>query len=151
VSRTLPQAAGALPILSATVEYAFRALSELAALHPAETLRSADLAVRTGVPEAYLQKVLRRLVHHGFLRASKGRSGGFSLARPAKAVRFVDVLVALDAMPSDTRCAFGRPQCSAVNPCALHPAWSRLRKSVAEWAETTVLSDIVGSAPARRG
>jgi Rrf2 family iron-sulfur cluster assembly transcriptional regulator len=144
---SLPQHKTTVPLLSTTVEYAFRALAELAAAAPAEAIPSAELAVRTGVGEAYLQKVLRRLVSHGLLHGSKGHGGGFSLARPASRIRFIDVLEALDAVPSMDRCAFGRPRCSAANPCALHPAWARLRDTITEWAVTTTLADV---APARR-
>jgi Rrf2 family iron-sulfur cluster assembly transcriptional regulator len=139
---SLPQHRPPIPLLNTTVEYAFRALSELAGAAPAETIPSADLAVRTRVPEAYLQKVLRRLVGHGLLHANKGHGGGYALARPASRIRFIDVLEALDAVPSVDHCAFGRPKCSAANPCALHPAWARLGAYVSEWARTTTLADV---------
>jgi Rrf2 family protein len=134
----------AVPLLTATVEYGLRALAELAMAGPAEAIPSADLAVRTGVPEAYLQKVLRRLVSHGLLHGSKGHGGGFSLARPASRIRFMDVLEALDSVPSVEACAFGRVRCSATDPCPLHPSFARLRESLIEWAQTTTLADVTG-------
>jgi Rrf2 family iron-sulfur cluster assembly transcriptional regulator len=148
--KSLPQHAHAVRLLPTTVEYAFRALAELAGAAPAETVPSADLAVRTGVPEAYLQKVLRRLVSHGLLHGSKGHGGGFSLARPASRIRFADVLDAMDALPSIDRCAFGRPRCSSANPCPLHPAWARLRECVTEWADTTTVADVASGEATRR-
>jgi Rrf2 family protein len=151
MGRALAQHVPAVPLLTATVEYAFRALAELAAAKPAESIPSADLAVRTGVPEAYLQKVLRRLVSRGLLHGSKGRGGGFSLARPASRIRFMDVLDALDAVPSVDACAFGRPRCSATDPCPLHPAWARLRESLFDWARSTTLADVDATGPRTPG
>lgn len=145
MSRSLPQAsAHSSRLLTGTAEYALRALAELAVSAPGEAVRTADLAKRTGVPEAYLAKVLRRLVSHDVLRATKGHGGGFTLARPPAEIRFVDVLEAVDSMPLANRCAFGRPSCSPEDPCPLHPAWTRLKDTFLEWARTTTLADIAG-------
>jgi len=143
MSRSLPQAsAHSSRLLTGTAEYALRALAELAAGEPGEVVRAVDLARRTGVPEAYLAKVLRRLVSHDVLRATKGHGGGFMLARPPSEIRFVDVLEAVDSMPLANRCAFGRPKCSSEDPCALHPVWTRLKDTFLDWARTTTLADV---------
>jgi Rrf2 family protein len=150
VSRSLPQVDHRPPLLTTTAEYALRALVELAASPPAVAVRAADLAVRTGVPEAYLSKVLRRLVNSGLLHGTKGHGGGFMLARPAARIRFVDVFEAVDGMPSSNRCVFGRPKCSESNPCPLHPTWSKLKDAFIEWARTTTLADVDVGAGSRR-
>ena len=140
--RALPQATHGPPLLTTTAEYALRALAELATEGPAEAVRASDLAARTGVPEAYLSKVLRRLVSRGLLHGTKGHGGGFMLARPAARIRFIDVLEAVDAMPEANRCIFGQPRCSEANPCALHPAWSKMKGAFEAWARTTTLADV---------
>ena len=142
MGRSLPQAATSTRLLTSTAEYALRALAELALSEPGRALRTVDLAAKTGVPEAYLAKILRRLVSHGVLEGTKGHGGGFVLARPASRIRFVDVLEAVDSMPLANRCAFGRPRCSASKPCPLHPVWSKLKDSFLDWARTTTLADI---------
>lgn len=129
-----------MPMLTQTAEYALRALAVLASAK--QPLRSLDLAERTGVPDAYLAKVLRPLVEQGLLRASKGHGGGFSLARAPDRIRFVEVLEALDSMPTPGRCAFGWGKCSATSPCPLHPAWARLNASFEDWATKTTLADV---------
>lgn len=147
MSRSLPQSTQAPPLLTTTAEYALRALAELATGAPAESVPAADLARRTGVPEAYLSKVLRRLVEAGLLHGTRGHGGGFILARPAAKIRFLDVLEAVDAMPAENRCIFGQPRCSEASPCLLHPAWSKMKSSFETWATTTTLADV---APPRR-
>lgn len=142
--RPLPQAEHSSRLLTGTAEYALRALSALASGDPPAPARATDLAARTGVPEAYLAKVLRRLVRHGLLHASKGHGGGFALARPPSRIRFVEVLEAVDSMPLANRCAFGKAKCSPSNPCLLHPAWSKLKDSFLDWARTTTLADVSG-------
>lgn len=140
--RSLPQAAHNSRLLTGTAEYALRALAELASCAPGEAMRTVDLAARTGVPEAYLAKVLRRLVSRDLLRATKGHGGGFTLSRPPERIRFVEVLEAVDSMPLANRCAFGRASCSSADPCPLHPVWTKLKDAFLEWARTTTLADV---------
>jgi Rrf2 family protein len=142
MTRSLPLADHRPPLLTTTAEYALRALVELASSPPAQAIRAADLAVRTSVPEAYLSKVLRRLVSKGFLHGTRGRGGGFMLARPATRITFLEVLTAVDSEPSSNRCVFGRPKCSDKNPCPLHPAWKKVREAFIDWAQTTTLADV---------
>ena len=143
MARPLPQvSAHSSRLLTGTAEYALRALAELAVCAPGEMMRTVDLAKRTGVPEAYIAKVLRRLVSHDVLRATKGHGGGFALARPPAQIRFVDVLEAVDSMPLANRCAFGRPSCSSQDPCPLHPVWTQLKDTFLEWARNTTLADV---------
>jgi Rrf2 family transcriptional regulator, iron-sulfur cluster assembly transcription factor len=143
LTRALPKAGQGPPLLTTTAEYALRALAELANGGPAEAVTAADLSLRTGVPEAYLSKVLRRLVSHGLLHGTKGHGGGFMLARPARRIRFLEVLEAVDSMPATNRCIFGRPTCSSAEPCPLHPAWSRMKEAFVSWASTTTLAEVV--------
>jgi Rrf2 family protein len=150
MTRSLPQVDHRPPLLTTTAEYALRALVELASSPPAQAVRAADIAARTGVPDAYLSKVLRRLVSGGLLHATKGHGGGFMLARPAVRIRFVDVFEAVDGMPSSNRCVFGRPKCSDTNPCPLHPTWTKLKDAFVEWARTTTLADVDGTRGAHR-
>jgi len=145
LTRSLPQVTHAPPLLTTTAEYALRALAELATCRPAEAVTAADLSARTGVPEPYLSKVMRRLVSHGLIHGTKGHGGGFMLARAAGRIRFIDVLEAVDSMPSANRCVFGRPRCSESNPCLLHPAWSKMKDAFVEWARTTTLADVSGA------
>jgi Rrf2 family protein len=133
-----------------TVEYALRALTELASLPRESALTASDLADRAEVPPAYMSKVLRRLVERGLVQGRKGHHGGFALARPAHLVRFVDVLTALDAMPPTNRCAFGWEKCDARAPCPLHPAMDRLNRIFAHWARSETLADCAKGLP-RRG
>lgn len=129
-------------ILNQTAEYALRAMAVLAELGAGEGLKSADLAERTGIPVAYLSKVMRRLVLEKLVESRKGHGGGFRLAQPARDIRFLDVLRAADHLPVPDRCAFGWGSCDAKHPCSLHQAWSELNRAVLSWAEDTTLADL---------
>ncbi len=133
-------------LLPQSAEYALRALSCLLDLPAGTGLRSSDLAERSGVPAAYLQKVLRRLVEAGLLDSRKGHGGGFRLARAPGSIRFADVLDAMDSEPPKA-CAFGWDRCDASHPCPLHPAYAALRTSFDAWASGVTLADVDPTPP----
>jgi DNA-binding IscR family transcriptional regulator len=85
------------------------------------------------------------LVLAELLISQKGQGGGFALARPAREVRFIDILNAVDAFPAEGRCAFGWGACDETHPCPLHGAWSRLNQSMLEWATDTNLAEIANA------
>jgi Rrf2 family protein len=128
-------------LLSQTAEYAFRAMAALGGLAAGASISAAELAERTGIPPHYVSKVMRRLVLAGLVQAQKGHGGGFALARAPGAIRFQEVLAAVDAEPTPNRCAFGWGTCDQRHPCPLHPAWSRLMEQFRDWARVTTLAD----------
>ena len=94
-------------LLSQTAEYALRAMTWLATQSPGVPVPARDLSAGTGIPIHYLSKILRRLVIGNVLVSQKGQGGGFALAREPAAIRFEDILAAVDAYPRSGHCAFG--------------------------------------------
>jgi Rrf2 family protein len=132
--------------VSQTAEYAIRAMSALATIPTGVRIRTADLGKATGIPGPYLSKILRRLVLAELLDSQKGLGGGFCLSRPAAEIPFIDILNAIDAFPTDGRCAFGWGNCDQLKPCPLHGAWSRLSQNIKDWANNTNLAEIAAEA-----
>jgi Rrf2 family protein len=136
--------------ISQTAEYAIRAMSALATVPDGTKIRAADLGRATGIPAPYLSKILRRLVLAELLVSRKGQGGGFSLARPAAEIPFLDILEAVDAFPTDGRCAFGWGNCDQLSPCPLHGCWSRLNHRLREWANESNLAEVAAAAEGDR-
>jgi len=133
-------------IISQTAEYAIRAMSALATLPDGKRVRASDLGRATGIPSPYLSKILRRLVLAELLVSRKGQGGGFALARPAAEIPFIEILEAVDAFPTDGRCAFGWGNCDQLSPCPLHGAWSRLNNHLQRWAVESNLAEVAEAA-----
>lgn len=136
-------------LLNLTAVYGMRAMATLSGLSPGETLNAADLAERTGVPQQYLSKVMRKLVLAKLVRSQRGPGGGFSLSRPAAQVRLADVLAAIDHTPGPA-CAFGYDACDPDNPCPLHPIWSRLQQGLEQWTGSCTFGDLLPLTPKAR-
>ena len=48
------------------------------------------------MPERFLLQVLRSLVNHGLLKSTRGVDGGYTLARAASEISFLQILEATD-------------------------------------------------------
>jgi Rrf2 family protein len=82
--------------LSSACTYAVRALAFLAR-HEGDGLLVAHVfAGARGMPEEYLHKTLKGLVRAGILLSSRGPTGGYRLARPAKRISLLDIVEAVD-------------------------------------------------------
>jgi Rrf2 family protein len=87
--------------LSARVDYALRALSELAA---ADAPRTVDqLSEAQKIPNKYLESILGELRRGGLLRSQRGPDGGYRLARTAAEISIADVIRALDGELANVR------------------------------------------------
>jgi Rrf2 family protein len=64
-----------------------------------EELTSAVVTASVGAHAALVRRVLSKLVKAGLVRASRGRNGHSSLAKPANRISLLDIYKALDPPP----------------------------------------------------
>ena len=126
--------------LSARVDYALRAMSELAA---AEAPRTVDqLSAAQHIPNKYLESILGELRRGGLLRSQRGPEGGYRLARPADAISIADVIRALDGELANVRGS--RPENLEYTGAAesLQQVWIALRASERQILEGVSLAHV---------
>src|SRR5918998_928304 len=127
--------------LSARVDYALRAMAELAA---AQAPRTVDqLAAAQHIPAKYLESILGELRRGGLLRSQRGPEGGHRLARPATEISIADVIRALDGELANVR--GNRPEELSYSGAAasLQQVWIALRASERVILEGVSLAHIV--------
>lgn len=131
------------PVLSQTAEYALRTVLHLAG-RPEDSgpARVGELARTLGIPQNYLSKTLHLLAREGVLASSRGKHGGFQLARPADRITLLDVVAPFDRMEQRRQCLLGRPTCSDVTPCAAHQRWRDTAEKVASFFRETTVADL---------
>lgn len=122
--------------LSLPALYALRATAFLSTCSRDRWVPARTLAEATGVPGAFLSKVLRRLVEARVLEAMKGHHGGFRLARPAGDILFSDVIRAMGEPGL-------RPLGAAPDPaCDIDPFLHELAARIDTWARERTLADV---------
>ena len=124
--------------------YAIRATVLMASRH--ETMQRWTLgmiAAETGAPEAFMAKILQKLVHAGILRSVKGPGGGFGI-EPTKArtLQLGEVVKAIDDDTLFSGCALGFPKCDAHKPCPIHTQVVQVRERLQRVLTSTRIKDL---------
>jgi Rrf2 family protein len=111
--------------LAAGVEWALHCCTTLGALRDGEALAAADLAALYALPPSYFAKSLQALSAAGIVVSSRGKTGGYSLARSADEITMLDVVDAVDGEPT-FRCTeirkrgpTGQPDDAYPRPCGI--------------------------------
>jgi Rrf2 family protein len=133
-------------MLSATSEYALRALTRLARLSPGQVLLGRQLAETTGIPPKYLSKIMLSLRHAGLVVATRGTGGGYTLLRPPDAIHLIDVVQVFDGRIGWPHCLLRADrECSDKNSCAAHAHWAKVGRGYLDFLENTTVSDLSGA------
>lgn len=133
-------------MLSHTAEYALRAALYLAQHGQGRLVQVGEMAEALHIPRNYLSKILHALARHGVLRSSRGKSGGFRLARTPDDLYLVQVVGPFGNLGEKRHCLLGRPQCSDRTACAAHARWKELAERTAAFFRETTLTDLLGGA-----
>ena len=82
--------------VSARVDYAVRALVQLAADDSTIPIKAEHLATSQQIPPKFLLEILRQLKQKKLLVSRRGPEGGYVLARPAAEISIADVIRAVE-------------------------------------------------------
>ena len=136
-------------MLSQTAEYALRTVLYLAAAQQDTLFRAAELAEALDIPRNYLSKTLHLLARAGVLASSRGKHGGFRLAKPATALTLAEVVAPFNGPTGERICLLGRVACSDSDPCPAHGRWKAVSGQVSTFFRETMVSDLLESPVAR--
>jgi len=90
-------------IITRKTTYALRALKHLAARGGELTLTS-RIAQEEGIPQRFLEAILRELARHGVLSVKRGRGGGYSLRQSPDELSIARVIDVVDGHASQFAC-----------------------------------------------
>lgn len=131
--------------ISRRVEYALRATVFLAQLPPGVVISFREVAEREEIPKEFLAKILRSLAEAHIVRAERGTTGGFSLARPADQITFLEVLEATEGPVALNNCCPSGSGCTRLSACALKSVWQRAEAAMLDVLRGSRVSDYVGN------
>ena len=130
-------------MLSLTSRCALKALIHLAQNGNDHSITGSRIARYTKIPSKYLSTVLGELVRAGILNSTRGKGGGFRLARPPRRINLFDAILPFEpvfaAKPS---CPFGNVDCGDANPCLAHHHWKKVIEHQQRLLQCTSLHDV---------
>lgn len=134
--------------ISAQEEYGLRCLLQLATLLESETLTLPQIAEREGISQANAGKLMWLLNKSGFVKATRGTKGGYSLARPSAEIYLSEVIKVLDADEISGHCDSYtgiKDSCVHTGDCGIRPVIVGLHEIVQNALSNITLAQLVGS------
>ncbi len=133
--------------ISAQEEYGLRCLVQLATLQTDESLTLSQIAEREGISVANAGKLMWLLNKAGFVQATRGTKGGYTLARSASEIHLSEVIKILDADEIDNHCEGYKgilEVCIHKGDCGIRPLIVGLHQIVNQALANITLAQLVG-------
>jgi Rrf2 family protein len=130
-------------------EYALRALIDLgvAAELGRPVLQLSELAAKEQLPVKFLEQIFIQLKAAGYVTSTRGKLGGYSLAKPARRIKFGPVIRLIDGPLAPISCvsvvAYGRCTCPDEAHCGLRMLMFDVRNAIAKILDRYTLADTV--------
>lgn len=134
--------------LSANEEYGVRCLVRLGyAAYENRGLTIPEISQAEGVSPAYAAKILRILRKGGFVKAARGKDGGYMLARPAEEIVVGDVIDTLGGRLFESNfCDSHSGQaaiCTRSVDCSVRSLWRAVQVAVDHVLAKATLRDLL--------
>ena len=134
--------------LTANEEYGLRCLVRIGyAGESGGSLTIPEISQAEGVSPAYAAKILRVLRKGGFVKATRGKEGGYALARPAEEIVLAEVVDALGGRLFDSEyCGSHTGQaaiCTRSVDCSVRSLWRAVQVAVDQVLSKATLRDLM--------
>jgi Rrf2 family protein len=127
--------------LNKTTEYAIRVLLHLAQ-HGDTPCSTNTLHQQLDIPYKYLGRLMKNLTDAGFLNSTRGKAGGYRLARDKAKISLHQVIEAVEGVDDFQHCILGLPECSDSDPCVMHERWGKERERIRKMFANVSLKDL---------
>jgi Rrf2 family protein len=128
--------------ITAKVDYAVRAVVELASVNGRGPIKSETIAEAQHIPQQYLESILGDLRHAGIVDSHRGTHGGFRLARPASEITIADVIRAIDGPLATVRGEAPEDVDYAGSAAPLQDVWFALRANLRAVTEHVSIGEL---------
>src|SRR5205823_13188325 len=135
--------------LSKRGEYALRALIDLGIAQELgfSILQASELARKEKLPVKFLEQILAQLKLGGYVKSTRGKLGGYSLAKPMRRIKFGSVIRFIEGPLAPIRCvsrtAYARCSCPDEVHCGLRILMFDVRNAISTILDRYTLADIV--------
>lgn len=127
--------------VNAKVDYALRALAELANTGPGP-VKAEAIAKAQGIPLKFLENIMLELRHAGLVISQRGQVGGYRLGREPHEITLADIIRVVDGPLANVR-GLSPERLEYVGPAAsLRDVWIALRANMRAVLETVTLEDL---------
>lgn len=134
---------------TAQEEYGLRCLLEIGRQGKGGSLTIPEIAASEGLSIPYVAKLVRILRQGGFVKSTRGQSGGYTLSRSPEQIVLGEVLAGLGGRLFESEYCAQYPgqlaSCTHTVDCSIRSLWSAVQLGVDKVLSRTTLRDLLGS------
>jgi Rrf2 family protein len=123
-------------------DYAVRVVVDLAGRPHGALVRADDLSHSTGVPRAYLAKVIQVLSRASLVHTRQGPRGGVALLRDPATITLRQMVEAVEGPIHLNRCLIRPGECPRDGFCPVHPVWRRIQAVLIRELDAVTAQDL---------
>ena len=124
--------------------YALRMLLYLAERRADGFISLKEIAERQSISKQYLEQIVTLLNTSSIIRTSRGKQGGYMLAKEPSQCSVGEVLRITEGSLAPVSCLDDEiNQCGRVDFCITLPMWQGLNKVIAEYLDSVTLGDML--------
>jgi Rrf2 family protein len=137
--------------LTSQEEYGLRCLLRVGREADGESLTIPELARAEGISEPNVAKMMRILRRGGFVKSTRGQSGGYALSRPASEIAVGHVLAVLGGRLFEPAFCEGHSGierlCTHMPDCSIRSVWRMVQQAVDQVLSQITLKDLLRTEP----
>lgn len=122
--------------------YALQAAMEVARHDFSEPIPTATVAEAQDIPRPFLAKIVTQLATHNIIKASRGSTGGISLARNADSITVRAIIEAIDGPILLCGCTSDGLIPDHSSTCVLHEVFQEAQQSLLNDLDAITLADL---------
>ena len=135
--------------ISTKGRYALRIMVDLAQQQTNEFIPLRDVSERQDISEKYAEMIVGLLSKTGFVFSSRGKGGGYKLARPPETITVAAILKAVEGSLAPVACLdIPDNVCPRAGSCVTLPMWRELERRIDEYLESVSVADLAGQSKA---
>jgi Rrf2 family protein len=125
-------------------DYAVRIMVCLARHHDTPRVTRQEIVEQTGVPAAFLKRIIQKLVQSELVSARPGLRGGCSLAQPAGRISVLKIIETIDGPIEISKCLSHGTACPCSENCGFRRLLHQLQREATGLLDNTAVADLAG-------
>ena len=122
--------------------YAVTAMMDLAIHQETSPVSLSDIALRQGISQSYLGRLLADLHKHELVEGHRGPAGGYTLGRAMDDIYLADILTAVGEKVATMRCG-GQLNCQDSKQCLSHKVWENLGQKIWDLMSELSIAELI--------
>lgn len=131
-----------MKLITRETDYALRALCFIAK-RKKKVFAVTELSSQLRVPRPFLRKILQSLNKEGILNSTRGRGGGFLLARSPRKISLTGIMRVFQGELKFNACTLNKLICPNLRRCPLRKSIARIERYVLGELHSITLASLV--------